>query len=1254
MSKSASRLATEIDISTVCYCIFASASLTLDLGFTTIPFKRCAMAENMQTDQIDYGELRFRKLIEHSYAGVTLLDKNLNVVYRSPSSERITGWNAENMAQHNSVSLTHPEDLPVMAQLLAQAMQQPARPVTGRFRTRHYLGYYIWLDCTLTNLLQEPEISAIVFNFVDVTRQTEMETERQHNEKLISEHAGFVRAVTDNLPAMIAYFSRDLRCLFANKPYRENFGMGNEVVGKLKTDLLGPAEFQAHERHVTAVLKGKRQSFERSLPGPGGTTIYTHTQYLPDGKPGSVKGFYSLIYDVSEIKAAENEVKLQSGRMEQLLDNITDGFIAADAAQCYTYVNKRLSEMVGIPPAEMIGRNIWELFPEAVNSVTYHSIQEVLREKHYICSEDFYAPLGLWQENRIYPAAHGFSMFIQDITDRKKAGEQVRQSNERFALIAKATQDALFEWDLATNAIWWSESHFAMFGFDPGRPVPEQADWIGRLHPDDQALFRGIVGKVRAGDLSQWEEEVAYRQTSGHWGTLLARGFIVADSEQRPVKMLGSFMDITERRNGESQRELLAAVSRPFREENELQLILEHTSRALLDYSGCTSAEIWLLNAEGQQLTITSDLAAEGCASRLKSASKLGKGEDLPGVTWSTQDWQRQQTDEGDLFGIPLLDHENFVGVLLLNFSAQNNATTFRRQLPQSLGRQLGVDIRHQQMAEQLRLLFDRAPDMIGILGTDRCFKKVNPAMSSLLEYSEQELLQVSLDVLVHPDDLVSSRERTKAFLTGGDQTLYFENRFLSKSGKAIWLSWTVTRSAEEGLMFCVGKNISDKKEMEDLLHKANKLARIGSWEVDRVKGAAYWSTITREIYEVPETFVPSIDNWLSFYREGADRDYIAGKMADTIATGEPCDAEVELVTALGNIRWVRAMADSEFKDGVCVRVYGSFQDIDNRKKAELAAVAALGERDVILESIGDGFFAVDRDWVITYWNATAEKTLGIARSAVLGKLIWELYGDAKELEFYRQYHQAMQTGQVVHFEDFYPAMRTWFGVSAYPSAHGLSVFFRDITESKEAASALAESEKRYSDLFHLSPQPMWVYDMSTLRYLDVNLAAIEHYGYSHDEFLSMTIREIRPAEDILLMEKILVEKQDQHTVRLEGVFRHRKKNGEIIKVDIQSNKIMYQGVPCKVVLANDVTERERHIEAIETQNEKLREISWMQSHVIRAPVSRIMGLLPMLSIPSGDTEQRQIHDYLVASANELDGIIRSITDVTSIVRLND
>lgn len=190
----------------------------------------------------------------------------------------------------------------------------------------------------------------------------------------------------------------------------------------------------------------------------------------------------------------------------------------------------------------------------------------------------------------------------------------------------------------------------------------------------------------------------------------------------------------------------------------------------------------------------------------------------------------------------------------------------------------------------------------------------------------------------------------------------------------------------------------------------------------------------------------------------------------------------------------------------------------------------------------------------------------------------------------------------------------------------------------------LRDSEKKYSDLFHLSPLPMFVYDLETLNFLDVNNAAIKHYGYTREEFLSMTLKEIRPQEDIPKLIEAIDESKGKESYYFEGLFRHKKKNGEVIYVDIRSNIITRGGRSAEIALANDITERVLHMETIEEQNEKLKEIAWLQSHVIRAPLSRLMSLINV--IKDDDIDPKDKDDYLMhvlESAKELDTIIKDV-----------
>ena len=205
--------------------------------------------------------------------------------------------------------------------------------------------------------------------------------------------------------------------------------------------------------------------------------------------------------------------------------------------------------------------------------------------------------------------------------------------------------------------------------------------------------------------------------------------------------------------------------------------------------------------------------------------------------------------------------------------------------------------------------------------------------------------------------------------------------------------------------------------------------------------------------------------------------------------------------------------------------------------------------------------------------------------------------------------------------------------------------------ERKKKSKELEESERRYSDLFQLSPLSMWVYDVDSLAFLDVNNAAVAHYGYSREEFLSMTLRDIRDEEDIEKLESTVTESRDSDRKYFHGTFRHRKKNGEFIQAEVQSNAVLFKTKNAKVVLVVDITERLKYIDAIEAQNKKLREISWMQSHVVRAPVARLMGLLNLIqNYDNSETEQNEILDHISSSAHELDNIIRDISDKTTAI----
>jgi PAS domain S-box-containing protein len=128
-----------------------------------------------------------------------------------------------------------------------------------------------------------------------------------------------------------------------------------------------------------------------------------------------------------------------------------------------------------------------------------------------------------------------------------------------------------------------------------------------------------------------------------------------------------------------------------------------------------------------------------------------------------------------------------------------------------------------------------------------------------------------------------------------------------------------------------------------------------------------------------------------------------------------------------------------------------------------------------------------------------------------------------------------------------------------------------------EAHSALIESERRYRDLFEVNPQAMWVFDIETLRFLAVNKAAVRSYGYSRDEFLAMTVKDIRPPEDVpALLEDVAIAMPDEGGYRPRGQWRHVRKDGSLAYVEVTANDIDFEGRPARLVMVIDVTDRRR------------------------------------------------------------------------------
>lgn len=248
-----------------------------------------------------------------------------------------------------------------------------------------------------------------------------------------------------------------------------------------------------------------------------------------------------------------------------------------------------------------------------------------------------------------------------------------------------------------------------------------------------------------------------------------------------------------------------------------------------------------------------------------------------------------------------------------------------------------------------------------------------------------------------------------------------------------------------------------------------------------------------------------------------------------------------------------------------------------------------------IIEGSDDAIIGKTPGGIITSWNPAAERMFGYGADEAIGESILLIFPPDRVDEEIEVLEKLAKGERVRHFETVRRRKNGELvdvSVSVSPLVDstgrviGVSKIVRDITEAKKAEQIIRLQAEEYKLTFDANPLPMWVYDIETLSFLAVNDEAIRHYGFSRNEFLSMTIKDIRPAEDV----PALMENVDHAQFEIEhGTWRHRTKDGRIITVEISSHPVSFMGRKAKLVLANDVTARMLAEEALHIAEHRYR-----------------------------------------------------------------
>lgn len=321
----------------------------------------------------------------------------------------------------------------------------------------------------------------------------------------------------------------------------------------------------------------------------------------------------------------------------------------------------------------------------------------------------------------------------------------------------------------------------------------------------------------------------------------------------------------------------------------------------------------------------------------------------------------------------------------------------------------------------------------------------------------------------VHPDDrqsLLSVHNQT----IQDSSDLHVEFRIVRPDGEERYV-WTQARivANDMGERFLSGmvQDITEQKRCELLLQKndillkiAGKIAQVCGWEIEIPTCRLTWSNEIYEVLGISPASSPTVEAAINFYAPHC-RPKIKAAIEACVSDGIPFDEELEIITPKGRSIRVRTIGQAlRNEKNAIIRVQGAIQDITEKRQSEQTSSELAQRLATTLESISDAFITFDRAWHFTYVNREAERLLQRTRSELLGKVVWDEFPEATQSAFYVEYHRALQEGCVVKFEEFYSPLGIWLEVHAYPSAEGLAIYFRDITERKKARVELIRANR--------------------------------------------------------------------------------------------------------------------------------------------------------------------------------------------------
>ena len=367
---------------------------------------------------------------------------------------------------------------------------------------------------------------------------------------------------------------------------------------------------------------------------------------------------------------------------------------------------------------------------------------------------------------------------------------------------------------------------------------------------------------------------------------------------------------------------------------------------------------------------------------------------------------------------------------------------------------------------ERFNKAFNATPDALVVSRLeDGCIELINESFERLFGYSRAEVIgktSLQLNMIAHPTDRDEMVKRIQAdhFVRN------FETDIRIKSGEIRHARLSIEMLTIEGEVniLTIIEDVTERRqaveafaEREEMLHLALSAGRAGVWSWDLSTSNLQWSDEYYQIFGFePGSIPPSVEAGFSHVHPD-DLPGIEAVVHKATERGTEIDVVHRVIWPDGSIHWVRGISRPFYDEqGQPCRMAGIAIDITEQKQAEIELQAAHRRTNEILESISDAFYSLDAEGRFTYVNQRASSLWGKQPGDLLGKNIWEVFPSGKETESYWKIQQALEEKQPAQYESYSAFLDQWVDIHLYPTEHGISVYFQEITGRKRAEATLA------------------------------------------------------------------------------------------------------------------------------------------------------------------------------------------------------